>query len=163
MKMEKAKIFWAAAAVAALSILALSLSHLSGTGLFGLGGGQQAKKATTAQAGKEKGRLGASLSLEVLEKTMLEAEILPENPLKECPEETETEILLRNSGSGTAEKVFLKFGPGIKVIACENCSLAELKPGQEFKAKARLCLESGSAKALTVGSANSNSVELIFE
>jgi len=101
----------------------------------------------------------AGLSFEVLRPTTLEAS-LEQKTIAECPQETETEIAVKNIGSSAAEKLFLEFGPGVKVIACENCFLEEMKPGQEIKARARLCLETISQNKLIVGSANSSSIEI---
>lgn len=164
--MNRAKVIALAAAIAAIAIItAFSPQLLQGTaGLFGLSAGegqgalQQGTKGT-----EEESEVQAGLSFMVLKPTTLEAQIIGQNVLPECPEEAAVEILVKNTGPSTAEKMFLEFGPGIKVLGCANCGLEELEPGQEVAARARLCLESVEQKRLVAGSANSNKVEILFE
>ncbi len=151
--------------LAAALLLSLAPDFLNSTGLFGLQAKDEGLKLpeTPSETTEENEGIKAGLSFTVLEPTLLEASILSSGKLRECPEETEVEILLKNTGSSPAEKVFLEFGPGIKATACSNCRLEELQPEQETVVKTRLCLESASLQTLTIGSANSNTVELQFE
>jgi hypothetical protein len=158
--MDRTKLFAVGTALVALAVL-FALFQGFGTGLFGLS--EKPESMEEPLDSEQADGMNAGLSFEVLKPTRLEASLVSKEPLSECPREAEAEITVKNTGTGTAEKMFLRFGPGIRVIGCNNCTLDEIIPGQEVKAKARLCLESGSLQALTVGSANSNSVELRFD
>jgi len=147
----------------ALGILLIALAGLffaylnqpMGTGLFGLSAGQETEKPAEAREDE----ISTSLSFTVLKPTRLEASLSGEE-IRECPEETEVEITVKNSGKSPAEKVFLEFGPGIKVTGCQNCLLNRLNPGQEARARARICLASKETQFLSIGSANSNQIEI---
>ncbi len=163
--MDKTRVVAAVAVIAAAAILATLFNQGNLSGLFGLQAEEiQAEESLAEEIGQteEEAIMNAGLSFEVLEPTRLEASVLGEK-IAECPGETQTEILVKNSGGGLAEKVFLEFGPGIKVLGCSNCFLEELRQGQEVVAKARICLETEAVHRLTVGSANSRPVELLFE
>ena len=160
--MNRARIIALAAAIAGIAVIAaFSPQFLQGTGLFGLsaGEGQEALQQGT----EEESEVQAGLSFTVLRPTTLEAQIVGQIVLPECPEETAVEILVKNTGPSTAEKMFIGFDSGVKVLGCANCRLEELEPGQEVKARARLCLESENQKGLVAGSANSNKVEIQLE
>ena len=160
--MDKTKLFALGAMLIAVAVIfAFSFNLLDSTSLFGLA--KQKEQAETRQQEAESNSMEAGLSFTVLKPTVLEASVLSGKSISECPIETEAEILIKNKGNGIAEKVFLEFGPGIKVIACNNCAQQELKPEQETIAKARLCLNSSSPNMLTIGSANSNLIELGLE
>ena len=159
--MDRTKILSIAAVIATISILGiLSLNQGNFAGFFGLGA--EENQAEPVELVEEEQGMEAGLSFEVLRPTALEATV-GEKTILNCPQETETEIVVKNTGSNEAEKLFLEFGQGIKVIACENWSLDEVKPGQEVRARARLCLETESQNSLIVGSANSNKIEILFE
>ncbi len=142
--------------------LAMLFSHyyrsVDFTGLFGLGAEKEEKQKET----EIPHNISPGLSFTVLKPTTLEAS-LSNAKLQNCPGETEAEILVKNTGQSQAENLFIKFGPGIKVIACNNCRLGLVEPGQEVLARAVLCLESAQPNSLTVGSANSNRIELLLE
>ena len=162
--MGKAKILALAAAIAVIAIIAACTPQfLQGTGLFGLSASQEKTVQEPEESAEEGNGVEAGLSFAVLEHTTLEAQIIGQNVLPECPEEATVEILVKNTGKSAAEKMFLKFGPAIKVLGCANCGLEELKPGQEVAARARLCLESAGQKRLVAGSANSNKAEIQLE
>ncbi len=168
--MDKSKLLVIGTALVALAVLiAFSQGFLNPSGLFGL----SAEETQLEKAGKANGEeaentadqktVKAGLSFEVLRPTSIEASIVGEAILPNCPKEAEIEIIVKNTGNDTAEKMYFSFGSGIKIVGCSNCELDKLLPSQEITAKARLCLESSSANAVTVGSANSNKIELNFE
>jgi hypothetical protein len=160
--MGRAKILAPAAAIAAIAIIAAFSPQLpQGTGLFGLPAGEG--REALRPGAEEKNPVQAGLSFTALKPTTIEAQIVGQGALPECPKEAIVEIRVKNTGKSDAEKVFLKFGPGIKVLGCANCGLESLKGGQEEAAKARLCLESRDKKMLVAGSANSNKVEIMLE
>ncbi|MBN2066992.1 MAG: hypothetical protein JW744_00820 [Candidatus Diapherotrites archaeon] len=102
------------------------------------------------------------LSFTVLKQTTLEAS-LNNSALKECPQETVVQVLVRNTGESPAEKLFLNFGPGIRVVGCSNCRLDLVEPSEQALISAVLCIESEQTNSLVVGSANSNRIELQLE
>ena len=171
--MDRTKLVTIGTALIALTVFfVFSQGFINPSGFFGLSaeetqleeGGEenQANEGETKSAAEQK-TVSAGLSFEVLKPTNLEASLVEETILPNCPEEAEVEILVKNIGNSTAEKMYFSFGSGVKVIACNNCNLDELLPNQKIMAKARLCLESASPNALTVGSANSNKIELNLE
>jgi len=154
------------AGVALITVLFLLYPSLQGTGFFSLGTEpveQDQSKPQNLEQEEDKPGINTSLSLEIIEPTTLEASLLTDLEIQQCPSEEEAEILVKNTGNSVAEKMFLSFAPGIKVNACSNCSLDKLKPGQEVRVTARLCLEEPEFNTVQVGSANSNAVELRFE
>ncbi len=175
--MDRTKLFTVGTALIALTVLfAFSQGFINPSGFFGLSAEEtQLEEGRSGEEGRSKVAEGeaenttgqetisAGLSFEVLKPTSLEASLVEETILPNCPEETEVEILVKNTGDSIAEKMYFSFETGIRVIGCNNCELDELFPNQEIKANARLCLESTSINALTVGSANSNKIELNLE
>jgi len=158
--MNKNKLFLLGAMLIAIALLFFSFYNKNLTGLFGLGTANQQPEQKNAE--NESG-MQAGLSFTVLQPTTLEAGISKGEKLLKCPLETAVEITVKNSGSSPAEKMFLKFGPGIKVIACNNCRTDALQPKQEVLANALLCIESMQQNSLVVGSANSNRIEMLLE
>lgn len=163
--MDKTKIVSVGAVLLALALLSfLSADPFIGTGFFSMQA--PAEQETILEAQEEQGeteRLGARLSYEILKPTTIEAELKEPAVLKDCPEETELEMIVENVGASKAEKVFLEFEQGIKVIGCTNCELDYLDAGKSVVAKAILCLETDNKNAVFVGSANSNLLELLLE
>ena len=161
--MDKTRIVQATAVLLALALLFLFTSgFFRGTGFFSLPERQETDSPQEKEEANPTGQLGAQLSYEVIKPTTIEA-TLENAVLKECPKETETKITITNTGPSKAEKVFLEFGQGIKVIGCTNCKLDYLNAGKEAIAKAILCLETSNGKAVAIGSANSNTVEMGFQ
>ncbi len=160
--MNRTKLFVVGTAFVALIVLfVFSQNMLNPSGFFGLSVEEETQLET--EDGKntvEQENVSAGISFEVLEPTTIEAGIVGEAILPDCPEETEFEVLVKNTGNGIAEKVYFSFGSGVKVVGCSNCSLDKLLPKQEITAKTRLCLESDLTQAISVGSANSNIIEL---
>jgi len=171
--MDKTKLFTIGTALIALAVLfAFAQGFLNPSGLFGLSEETQLEERSgeEAETNKEEAKnttgketVSAGLSFEVLTPTNLEASLEKGTILPKCPKEAEVAVLVKNIGNGVAEKMYFSFGPGLRVIGCNNCELDELLPNQEIKVNARLCLESTSTNALTVGSANSNKIELNLE
>ena len=160
--MNKTRIIPVGAVLLALALLfVFSSDFFLGTGFFTLAG-EEAELPQEEPKEEKLETLGASLSYEVLKKTSIEAS-LSEFDLKDCPVESEVEITMKNTGPGEAEKVFLEFGDGIKVVGCTNCNLDSLGAGESAAVEAIVCLETSNSKSVLVGSANSNSVEIGFQ
>ncbi len=158
--MNRNKLFLLGAMLIAIALLFFYFYDKNLTGLFGLGAARQQPQQKNAE--NESG-MQAGLSFTVLQPTTLEASVSNGAKLLQCPQETAIEITVKNRGSSVAEKVFLKFGSGIKVIACNNCRTDALQPKQEVLASALLCIESAQPNSLVVGSANSNRIEMPLE
>ena len=172
-KVDRTKLFTVGTALISLAVFfAFSQGFLNPSGLFGLSEETQLEEGNEEEAETNKREaknttgeetVSAGLSFEVLTPTNLEASLEKETILPECPKEAEIKILVKNTGDSIAEKMYFSFGPGLRVIGCNNCELDELLPNQEIKANTRLCLESTSTNALTIGSANSNKIKLNLE
>jgi len=167
--MDRTKLFAVGTVLVALAVLfAFSQGFLNTSGLFGLSAEEigldeeETDGRETENIDKQE-TVSAGLSFEVLRPTTIKASIVGEAILPDCPKDAEVEIIVKNTGNDIAEKMYFSFGPGIKVVGCSNCKLDGLLPSQEITARARLCLESSSANAVTVGSANSNKIELNLE
>lgn len=158
--MNRNRLFLLGVTLIAIALLFFYFYDKNLTGLFGLGAAKQQPEQINAE--NESG-MQAGISFTVLQPTTLEARISKDLKLLKCPNETIVEITVKNKGSSAAEKVFLKFGPGVKVIACNNCRTDALQPKQELLASALLCIESTQPNSLIVGSANSNSIEMLLE
>ncbi len=145
-------------------LFSFSSGIIDGRGLFGLlRAGQSTQLQGTAdenQDSAEQAAVSAGLSLSVLQRTELEASTTVGKAIPQCPGEAVVEIRIENSGQSDAEKVFMRFPSGVRVIACSNCAIELLRAGQSAAARARLCREETSASKISIGSANSNSVEL---
>ena len=145
-------------------LLAFSIGIISPTGFLGMASPAKEKQGDSSNAAANAGNaeqaaVNAGLSFTTLQKTELEA-IVDKNAISECPEETDAAITIENKGESNAEKVFIRFGKAVKVIACKNCKVELLEAGQRVSAKARLCRETRETNEITIGSANSNSVNL---
>lgn len=158
--MNRNKLFLLGVALIAIALLFFYFYDKNLTGLFGLGA---AKQQPLQKNSENESGMQAGISFTVLQPTTLEAKISKGEKLLLCPAETTVEITVKNSGSSVAEKVFLKFGPSVKVIACNNCRTDALQPKQELLASALLCIESTQPNSLVVGSANSNRIEMLLE
>ncbi|MCX6799485.1 MAG: hypothetical protein NTW59_05325 [Candidatus Diapherotrites archaeon] len=146
-------------------LFAFSIGIISPTGFLGMASPAKEKQEdlsnAAANAGNaEQAAVNAGLSFTTLQKTELEAKPAAQIAIPECPQEADTEITIENKGAFDAEKVFVKFGKEVKVIACKNCKVELLKAGQSVSAKARLCRETREMNQITIGSANSNAVSL---
>ncbi len=158
--MNRNKLFLLGVALIAIALLFFYFYNKNLTGLFGLGAAKQQPEQKNAE--NESG-MQAGISFTVVQPTTLEASVSNGAKLLQCPKETAVEITIENSGNYAAEKIFLKFGPGVKIIACNNCQSDALQPKQELLANALLCIESTQLNSLIVGSANSNRIEMLLE
>jgi hypothetical protein len=158
--MNRNKLFLLGVTLIAIALLFFYFYDKNLTGLFGLGAAKQQPEQINAE---NESAMQAGISFTVLQPTTLEASVSNGAKLVQCPQETAIEITVKNRGGSVAEKVFLKFGSGIKVIACNNCRTDALQPKQEVLANALLCVESTQPNSLVVGSANSNRIEMELE
>lgn len=167
-RMNRNQFFIIGAALVLIALLfSLSLRIIGPSiGLFGLADTRGSEQENAGKSGgenkgnAEQAEVKAGLSFTTLQKTELRASVAEKTAVPECPEETEIGITIENVGPSDAEKVFILFGKAVKVIACNNCRVDELQPRQSVLAKARLCRETRETNEITIGSANSNSVNL---
>jgi hypothetical protein len=158
--MNRNKLFLLGVTLIAIALLFFSFYNKNLTGLFGLGAANQQPEQKNAES---ESAMQAGISFTILQPTTLEASVSNGAKLLQCPQETTVEITVKNRGSSVAEKVFLKFGPSVKVIACNNCRTDALQPNEQITASALLCIESAQPNSLVVGSANSNRIEMQLE
>tara|TARA_Y100000310_G_scaffold268022_1_gene280421 strand:- start:3685 stop:3954 length:270 start_codon:yes stop_codon:yes gene_type:complete len=56
-----------------------------------------------------------------------------------CPETTDVELKVRNTGGADAKKIAVIFPDSFRITACENCEIDVLEQGSERIVRAKLC------------------------
>ena len=131
-----------AAALAAIMLFNPSLS-----GLIAL---PQTQKASTV----EQQAISPELSFQVVQPTELNASIV-EATTETCPNYFFIAFDIQNTGSFTAERLFVKPSENLKVLDCLNCSAKEIKPKQKVTLKIKACKTTNENAFLEFSSLNS--------
>jgi len=104
--------------------------------------------------------ISSSLSYEVMGFTRLDANLLAEQEIPECPNSADLTVRIRNSGKYAAEKISIGANSGFSVVACDGCGIEKLESSAEREIKMKLCKSSGQGLEIAISAVNANPIEL---
>ncbi len=119
-----------------------------------------ANAAANGSDGAASEGISSSLSYEVMGFTRLDANLLSENEIPECPDTADVSVKIKNSGKYAAEKIGISANSGFVAMACDGCGIESLGSGAEKTVKMKLCRSSGQELEIAVSAVNANPIGL---
>jgi len=107
--------------------------------------------------------LGAELSISVLKKSRLSTELFLQQRIPDCPETTDANILVKNTGNEKIEALKIKASSQLEIRACAACVVDSLGIGESKTVFLKLCNASGESPVITISSANTDAFEINAE
>lgn len=102
-----------------------------------------------------------NLTYKIIEKTILQTNI-DNLIIKNCPNESEINFKIKNVGRFDLIRTKIIFPRGVNIFSCNNCSIENLKIGEEVEVGARICSYDNMNNEIKIVSSNADDLFIIL-